>query len=188
MVRRSPPAPRRFSKFTTAARLRRRLATSRSAARMPSIPDYQLSDPSGHARRRGRPLDLGAVSSERGREPPAGVGQLGGRPADAALRVSAGTVSAYAGLFGLVLSGTRSEPTLGQVLHVLGYAVNVGTALTDTVSTNDMNPVAQGEERRERGAVREGGGRLGFALSGRPVFSHKGICPTAGIRRTRRRQ
>lgn len=55
------------------------------------------------------------------------------------LTVTAGSVSAQANLFGLLQATAINEPTLGQILTMLGYKVNVGAA------QNNANPVNPGD-------------------------------------------
>jgi hypothetical protein len=95
-------------------------------------------------------------------------GNAGGQAVSAVLGATSGAGSAQAGLYGLVLAGVRTEPTLGQVLSTLGYAVDVGSALATTVSTNDMTATAKGNELIGSGRfLKAGAGTVGMLAVGR---------------------
>jgi hypothetical protein len=98
---------------------------------------------------------------------PAG-GNKGGDSASAVLGVSGAGIGVSVGLYGLVLAGVRTEPTLGQVLATLGYRINVGTPLETTVSTNDMTTTRAGDELTSTGRyVKAGAGPVGLILVAR---------------------
>lgn len=63
----------------------------------------------------------------------------------ATLTASAGAVSARVNLFGLVLTTATHEPTLGQILVTLGYALDVGAA------QNNANPISPSDASKLAG-------------------------------------
>jgi hypothetical protein len=72
----------------------------------------------------------------------------GGTLLIATLTASAGSVSAQANLYGLLLTTATHEPTLGQILTTLGYKLNVGAAQDNAnpISPSDASKLPKGIE------------------------------------------
>ena len=67
---------------------------------------------------------------------PAPAQNSGAAASIATLTATAGSVTAQANLYSLVLTSATHEPTLGEILIELGYKLNVGAA------QNDANPIS----------------------------------------------